>query len=76
MASPAYRESLNGDAAVRSEAETVFSRIDINGSGTVTKTELKKELQKDSGLRQQLVRGAGWKAFFKQLNVDGESQLV
>ena len=71
MSSTAYRESLNCDAAVRSEAETVFSRIDINGSGTVTKTELKKELQKDSRLRQQLVRGGGWKPFFKQLNVDG-----
>merc|ERR1712166_1661817 len=61
-------------AALRAEAEKVYAAADVNGDGGLSKTEMKKILQKDAGLRAKLVSGS-WKEFFAVLDKDGDGTV-
>ena len=59
------------EAVLRAEAEKVNAAADVSGDGGLSKTEMKKAIQKDAGLRAKLVSGS-WKDFFAVLDKDGE----
>ena len=57
-----------GDLA--SEALALFAAADKNGDGSLSRSELKKEIQKDEAVRARL--GAeSWGRFFDHLDSDG-----
>ena len=59
------------EAALRAEALALFERTDFNNNGTLSHTELKKEIQKDAELREKLSANK-WKVFFAEIDSDGE----
>ena len=63
------------EAVLRAEAEKVYAAADVNGDGGLSKTEMKKVIQKDPGLRAKLVSGS-WKDFFAALDKDGKAAAV
>merc|ERR1712166_999224 len=62
------------EAVLRAEAEKVYAAADVNGDGGLSKTEMKKVIQKDPGLRAKLVSGS-WKDFFAVLDKDGDGTV-
>ena len=53
-----------------SAARVIFSEADYTGDGTLSKSEIKKHIQKNPKLRAQLV-GGSWAQFFEQVDTSG-----
>ena len=60
------------EATLHAEAMKVYAAADVNRDGILSKTEMKKVIQKDPGLRAKLVSGS-WKDFFAVLDTDGDT---
>ena len=63
------------EQTLREEAAALFAQADCNKNGTVSHSELKKEIQKDSGLRQRLAV-TKWKTFFMEIDSDGDGVVT
>ena len=60
---------------LRAEAIAIFTKADFNQNGTLSRTEIKKEIQKDGALRQKL-SAKKWKRFFKELDANGDGVVT
>ena len=61
------------DAQLRGRAQKLFAKADVSFDGALSKSELKKLIQKDEPLRKVLLGSGSWKAFFAELDTHGES---
>jgi len=62
-------------AQLEAEAEELFSRIDRNGNGELTKSELKNFLSKEPELKDRLMQGKGYKELFSSLDQNGNGRF-
>merc|ERR1712086_145032 len=67
--------SSHSDDLLRAEAIAIFTKADFNSNGTLSRTEIKKEIQKDGVLRQRL-SAKKWKRFFKELDANGDGVVT
>ena len=58
-----------------SQAQDIFQEAMHSGNGTVSKSDIKKRIQKDRQLRSQLVPGS-WAEFFGQVDSDGNTNAL
>ena len=63
------------EQVLREEAAAVFAKADRDKNGSLSHSELKKEIQQDDGLRQRL-SAAKWKTFFLEIDVNGDGVIT
>merc|ERR1712166_1680653 len=64
-----------GEQELRKEASALFTKADRDKNGSLSHSELKKEIQQDDVLRQRL-SAAKWKTFFLEIDVDGDGVIT
>ena len=60
---------------LRDEAAALFAKADVDSNGSLSHSELKKEIQKDSELRERL-SATKWKTFFSEIDSDGDGMIT
>ena len=57
-------------------ADAVFLAADLDKNGTLTKSELKKQLKKDPKLKNTALAGGGYASMFADLDEDGDGTIT
>ena len=60
---------------LRDEAAALFAKADVDSNGSLSHSELKKEIQKDSELRERL-SATKWKTFFIEIDSDRDGLIT
>ena len=63
------------DQVLRAEATALFAQADLDKNGTLSHSELKKQIQKDDALRERLSI-TEWKTFFSEIDSDGDGVIT
>ena len=67
-----------GSSQLTEHLKAVFDSIDTDGSGSISKEELKKKLETDTELQTLLANAGGDGSFFvlEQLDLDGDGEVT
>ena len=63
------------EQVLRAEATALFEQADRNHDGSLSHSELKKQIQKDDALRERLSI-TKWKTFFSEIDSDGDGVVT